>query len=170
MRRSVLLMAMSLGIGIMGTSSSTFTTLGGPQNASSVAPYTNPVMPGDFPDPSVIRVGRDYWATATTSQWAPIFPLLHSTDLMNWELKGAVFQAAPSWSAGSYWAPEISTHGGRFFVYYRHGRRKAPSAWRSQTPADRRVPTVQGVLLAAPTIFAARTGPLFPPAVNTSDS
>jgi beta-xylosidase len=74
----------------------------------------------------VIRVGRDYWATATTSQWAPIFPLLHSTDLVNWELRGAVFQTPPSWSAGSYWAPEISTDGSRFFVYYTARQKSGP--------------------------------------------
>src|SRR5688500_14654232 len=82
------------------------------------ASYANPVLPGDSPDPSVIRVGTDYWATATTSQWAPIFPLLHSTDLVNWRRVGAVFQTPPSWSAGSYWAPEIAQDDGRFFVYY----------------------------------------------------
>ena len=34
----------------------------------SAATYRNPVLPGDYPDPSVIRVGEDYWATATTSE------------------------------------------------------------------------------------------------------
>ena len=102
MRRYMLFVALSLAIGIMETNSSMSTTPGEPQNASGVSSYSNPVLQGDFPDPSVIRVGRDYWATVTTSQWAPIFPLLHSTDLVNWALKGAVFQTAPSWSAGSY--------------------------------------------------------------------
>ena len=78
MRRFVLLVAVSLAIGMMEMSSSMSTTLGESQNASASPSYTNPVMPGDFPDPSVIRAGRDYWATATSSQWAPIFPLLHS--------------------------------------------------------------------------------------------
>ncbi|HKP87922.1 MAG TPA: hypothetical protein VJZ26_17600, partial [Blastocatellia bacterium] len=36
--------------------------------------YTNPAVAGDYPDPSVIRVGHDYWATATSSEWAPEFP------------------------------------------------------------------------------------------------
>src|SRR3954470_7181168 len=40
------------------------------------ATYANPVEAGDFPDPSVIRVGRDYWASATTSEWGPEFPIL----------------------------------------------------------------------------------------------
>ena len=88
--------------------------------------YENPVLRGDYPDPSVIRVGGDYWATATTSQWAPIFPLLHSTDLVSWRLTGSVFQSPPSWSAGSYWAPEISQDAGRFFVYYTARRKGGP--------------------------------------------
>jgi beta-xylosidase len=80
--------------------------------------YANPAIAGDYPDPSVIRVGRDYWATATTSEWAPEFPLLHSRDLVNWEVRGAVFHKRPSWSVGNYWAPEISEHRGRYYVYY----------------------------------------------------
>src|SRR5919205_1054500 len=88
--------------------------------------FENPVLPGDYPDPSVIRVGNDYWATATTSQWAPIFPLLHSTDLVNWRLVSSVFQSPPPWSAGSYWASEIAEADGRFFVYYTARRKDGP--------------------------------------------
>ena len=60
-------------------------------------------MPGDYPDPSIIRVGDTYWATATTSQWAPIFPLLtrrtwstggrarcsSAARMVGWQLLGA---------------------------------------------------------------------------------
>jgi beta-xylosidase len=87
-------------------------------NAQRGATYANPVEPGDFPDPSVIRVGRDYWASATTSEWGPEFPILHSRDLVNWEVVGAVFQRRPEWAVGSFWAPEISQDRGRFYVYY----------------------------------------------------
>lgn len=80
--------------------------------------YTNPALAGDFPDPSVIRVGRDFYATATSSEWAPQFPLLHSRDLVNWEVIGAVFQRRPAWSVGNYWAPEIAADRGRYYVYY----------------------------------------------------
>src|ERR1051325_6616947 len=59
--------------------------------AQSGASYANPVLAGDYPDPSVIRVGKDFWATATSSEWGPQFPILHSTDLVNWEVVGAVF-------------------------------------------------------------------------------
>jgi beta-xylosidase len=87
------------------------------------ATYSNPVLPGDFPDPSVIRVGDEYWATATTSEWAPLFPLLRSRDLVNWEHVGNVFQKRPGWSVANYWAPEIAEHQGRFYIYY-VGRKK----------------------------------------------
>src|SRR5215208_6766547 len=80
--------------------------------------YSNPAIAGDYPDPSVIRVGRDYWATATTSEWAPEFPLLRSRDLVNWQVSGAVFHKRPSWSDGNYWAPEIAQYRGRYYVYY----------------------------------------------------
>ncbi len=88
--------------------------------------YKNPVHRGDSPDPSVIRVGeRDFWATTTSTDWAPQFPLLHSNDLVHWRQAGAVFPQPPSWAAGKFWAPEISYHNGTFFVYYvaqhRHG-------------------------------------------------
>ncbi|WP_437820047.1 family 43 glycosylhydrolase [Sorangium sp. So ce1078] len=97
---------------------------GGGMGAPAV--YTNPVVPGDFADPSVIRVGRDHWATATSSEWGAPFPLLRSTDLVNWERVGTVFPELPSWAAGSLWAPEISEDGGRFYVFYTARRRGGP--------------------------------------------
>jgi beta-xylosidase len=85
---------------------------------SQAQTYVNPVIPGDFPDPSVIRVGEDYYATATTGGWSPHFPLLHSKDLINWEIVGAVFSEKPAWAKGDFWAPEIIADKGRYFVYY----------------------------------------------------
>ncbi len=86
--------------------------------SANAVDYQNPVLRGDFPDPSVVRVGEDYWATATSSEWGPLFPILHSRDLVNWELKGHIFQQKPAWSSANYWAPEIVHHEGTFFVYY----------------------------------------------------
>ena len=88
--------------------------------------YTNPAMAGDFPDPSVIRVGQDYWAAATSSEWGPQFPILHSRDLVNWQLVGSVFRTRPAWSVGSYWAPEISQDRGKFFIYYAARKKGGP--------------------------------------------
>jgi xylan 1,4-beta-xylosidase len=80
--------------------------------------YTNPVVAGDYPDPSVIRVGKDYYATATSSEWSPEFPILHSRDLVNWEIVGNVFPVRPAWSVGNYWAPEIWQENGKFYIFY----------------------------------------------------
>ena len=90
------------------------------------ATYRNPVLPGDYPDPSVIRVGDEYWATATTSEWAPLFPLLRSRDLVNWEHVGNIFERRPDWAVGNFWAPEIFEHKGKFYVYYVGRKRGGP--------------------------------------------
>jgi beta-xylosidase len=79
----------------------------------------NPVLPGDFPDPSIAKVGDTYWATATTSTWGPIFPLLKSTNLTDWELVGHVFpNELPAWADYYFWAPEISQEGDKTYIYY----------------------------------------------------
>ena len=88
--------------------------------------YRNPVIPGDHPDPSIIRVGRDYWATATSGDWGPEFPLYHSRDLVNWELRGAVFPQRPEWAAGSFWAPEITKFKDGYRVYYAARKHQGP--------------------------------------------
>ena len=106
--RSIRVLALSLSLA------------GGTFAAAASAPfqYQNPVRAGDYPDPSVIRVGNDYWATATSSEWAPHFPILHSRDLVNWEIKGYVFEQMPGWAKANFWAPEISEYKGKFFVYF----------------------------------------------------
>jgi len=90
--------------------------------------YRNPVIPGDHPDPSIIRAGQDFWATSTSSEWGPEFPLLHSMDLVNWELTGSVFPHRPRWAVGNFWAPEISEYKGHYAVYYVGRKRSGPLA------------------------------------------
>jgi xylan 1,4-beta-xylosidase len=82
--------------------------------ALSEAPYNNPVIAGDFADPSVVRVGSEYFASASSGEWAPSFPLQRSTDLVNWVVIGALFDQPPVWTAGVYWAPDLSVQEGRF--------------------------------------------------------
>jgi beta-xylosidase len=96
------------------------------RTAPAQAMYQNPVIAGDHPDPSIIRVCKDYWASSTASAWGPLFPLLRSTDLVNWELTGAVLPHRPDWAAGDFWAPEISEFKGRYFVYYVARQRGGP--------------------------------------------
>src|SRR5689334_21168778 len=88
--------------------------------------YRNPVLPGDFPDPSIIRVGHDYYATATETGWGPLFSIAHSDDLVRWKMVGAVFDVPPNWSVANYWAPELVHHRNRFYVYYTARKKDGP--------------------------------------------
>jgi xylan 1,4-beta-xylosidase len=76
------------------------------------------VLPGDHPDPSVVKIGDTYWASSTTSNWAPAFPLMYSKDLVHWKQKGYVFNDLPAWADYYFWAPEISYENGKVYVYY----------------------------------------------------
>ena len=87
--------------------------------------YCNPVLHADYSDPDAIRVGDDYWMTASSFCHVPGLPVLHSRDLVNWTLVGhalprlvpeAVF-AVPQHGKG-VWAPAIRHHAGRFWIYY----------------------------------------------------
>ncbi len=80
--------------------------------------YFNPVIKGDFPDPSIIRVGNTYYAVGTSCDFAPNYPIYESTDLINWKQIGAVFQEPPKWTSDDFWAPELFYKDGTFFVYY----------------------------------------------------
>lgn len=88
-----------------------------------VITYRNPVIAGDFADPSVVRVGDTYYAVGTSSEWGPAYPIYSSKDLVNWEYVGPVFAELPKWTMGSYWAPELFYRNGTFFMYYTARRR-----------------------------------------------
>ncbi len=76
------------------------------------------VLRGDHADPSVVKIGDTYWASATTSNWAPAYPLLSSKDLVNWKSNGYVFPQLPAWADYYFWAPEISYERGKVYIYY----------------------------------------------------
>jgi len=90
-----------------------------PQLAAFRNAYHNPVNRGDFPDPSVIRVGkRTFYAVTSSTDWAPFFPIFRSFDLITWTIVGHVFFERPAWCVGSFWAPDFAERDGRFHVYY----------------------------------------------------
>src|SRR5437763_1441897 len=76
------------------------------------------VLRGDYPDPSVIKIGDSYWASATTSNWAPAYPILKSKDLVHWTTVSHVFMQLPEWADYYFWAPELSYEKGKVYVYY----------------------------------------------------
>ncbi|TKC09063.1 glycoside hydrolase family 43 protein [Pedobacter frigoris] len=84
----------------------------------------NAVIPGDFADPSIIKKGNQYYAVGTSSEWAPHFPIFQSANLKNWKQVGYVFDKAPEWTTGSFWAPEYYYHNNTYFIYYSARRKK----------------------------------------------
>jgi beta-xylosidase len=80
--------------------------------------HEDPVIPGDFADPSIIRRGDVYYAAGTSSEWAPHFPLFQSTDLTHWKPMGYAFDQTPAWAAASFWAPELFHRKGTYYLYY----------------------------------------------------
>ncbi|MEN2280871.1 glycoside hydrolase family 43 protein [Algoriphagus sp. SE2] len=71
--------------------------------------FENPVLAGDRPDPTVVKIGNYYYASATSNEWAPLFPIFKSKDLINWELVNYVFpDGAPDWARNNFWAPELA--------------------------------------------------------------
>lgn len=111
--------------------------------------YRNPVRRGFYPDPSVVRVGQDYYMVNSTFTWTPGLPISHSRDLVHWRTVGHVVTDAATFrleglpGGYGYWAPDISYHGGRFWVVATLRRQDAPlrlqmitSALRPEGPWD----------------------------------
>ena len=98
-----------------------------PQSADAISDppkYSNPVVQGDSPDPSVVRIGPEYWAVTTTPPGDLYPPILRSPDLVHWTVAGALFRQDPAWSDGTnFWAPELFRQGDNYLAYY-SARRK----------------------------------------------
>jgi beta-xylosidase len=87
--------------------------------------YKNPVLHADYSDPDVIRVGDDYYLTASSFNAAPGLPILQSKDLVNWKIVSHVFtrqQPVEIYNKPQHgngvWAPSIRYHEGEFYIYY----------------------------------------------------
>ena len=114
-RTAIAVAALALALAVAGAA----TTAAG---ARAAATFANPVLPGDHPDPTVVRAGGAFYASATSASWAPIFPIFRSADLVAWRQVGAVLPKAPAWSAGNYWAPELVRWSGRMLLFYSASR------------------------------------------------
>ena len=94
--------------------------------------FTNPVINADYSDPDVCvgASGEDYYLTASSFQCTPGLPILHSKDLVNWEIVGYALKelytgddalvkhfSQPRHGAG-VWAPSIRYHDGEYYIYW----------------------------------------------------
>lgn len=91
---------------------------------------TNPILPGFNPDPSILRVGEDYYIATSTFEWYPGVQIHHSRDLANWELvtrpltrKSQLDMRGDPDSCG-VWAPCLSYADGLFWLIYTDVKRK----------------------------------------------
>ena len=94
--------------------------------------YTNPVVDADYSDPDVCvgPSGEDYYMTASSFQCIPGLPILHSKDLVNWEIVGhalkSLYDGIPELEAhfaktqhgAGVWAPSIRYHNGEYYIYW----------------------------------------------------
>ena len=76
--------------------------------------YPKVILSGDYPDPSVMRDGEDYYMTHSPFYYAPGFLIWHSRDLMNWE---PVCRVMPEYE-GSAMAPDLLKYKGKYYIYY----------------------------------------------------
>ncbi len=84
--------------------------------------YTNPIIPGFYPDPSICRVEQDYYLVNSSFEYFPGVPVFHSRDLVNWKQIGYCL-TRPSQlplegvrASGGIFAPTIRFHNGLFYM------------------------------------------------------
>lgn len=87
-----------------------------------MAVVPNPILPGCFPDPSICRVGEEYFLVASTFEYLPGLPILRSRDLVHWELIGhaidrpGMLDMDGMASSSGLYAPTLRFHDGVFWV------------------------------------------------------
>lgn len=87
--------------------------------------YINPIIHADYSDPDVVRVGDDFYMTASSFNCIPGLPILHSKDLVNWKIIGYALSKQPPFETynklqhgNGVWAPSITFHNNEFYIYY----------------------------------------------------
>ena len=87
--------------------------------------YKNPVIHADYSDPDVIKVGKNYYLTASSFDAVPGLPILQSNDLVNWTIIGHALIRIPPYDhfsktqhGNGVWAPSIRYHHNEFYIYF----------------------------------------------------
>ena len=127
MRRTIILALIALPIAIHAQYRS---EVWSPDNGDGT--YTNPIINADYSDPDVCvgASGEDYYMTASSFQCVPGLPILHSRDLVNWEIVGYALKELYTGDAemvehfstprhgDGVWAPSIRYHDGDYYIYW----------------------------------------------------
>ena len=84
--------------------------------------YQNPIIRGFHPDPSICRVGDDFYLVTSSFEFFPGVPIFHSKNLVNWELIGHCLQdeahvkLTGCRASGGIYAPTLRYHDGLFYM------------------------------------------------------
>lgn len=82
----------------------------------------NPIIPGFYPDPSICRVGKDYYLVTSSFEYFPGVPIFHSRDLVNWRQIGHCLSRESqlplmhTHRSEGIWAPTLRHHNGTFYM------------------------------------------------------
>ena len=121
---------------------------------------SNPILPGFNPDPSICRVGSDYFIATSTFEWYPGVQIHHSTDLVNWRLvkrpldRASQLDMRGNPDSGGVWAPCLSHADGKFWLVYTDVKR-----------LDGNFKDTHNYIVTAPTIEGPWSDPVY---VNSS--
>jgi beta-xylosidase len=109
-----------------------------PHNTPSLP---NPLIPGFNPDPSIVKVGADYYLATSTFEYLPGIPVYHSADLVNWARIGHVVDREGQLDSGDVptlggaWAPTIRFHDGLFYVAVTDAMARGTLVFTAKDPA-----------------------------------
>jgi xylan 1,4-beta-xylosidase len=108
-------------------------------NFQQVNTYVNPVLPGDHPDPTLLKTGNDFYHCGSSFHFAPYMPVYHSKDLVHWEVIGRVLPPlkagwVPDRPSGGTWQGAITYFYGSYWIYF-----SANGQWfcKADSPAGR---------------------------------
>ncbi len=83
-------------------------------NTNDDSYYINPIFAGDYPDPSILRDGIDYYVVHSSFEYYPGLLIWHSKDLINWTPVTNVLHKY----VGSVWAPDLTKYGNKYYIYF----------------------------------------------------
>ncbi|WP_203921477.1 glycoside hydrolase family 43 protein [Rugosimonospora africana] len=113
------------GLAVTGGRATAGTTTAATTGTTTAVPLIhNPVLPGFHPDPSILRVGEDYYLATSTFEWYPGVRLHHSRDLVHWRALGGVLterrllDLRGAGDSCGVWAPDLSYVDGRFYLIF----------------------------------------------------
>lgn len=133
--------------------------------AGESALIRNPILPGFNPDPSIVRVGDDYYIATSTFEWFPGVQIYHSRDLVHWRLVARPLNRASQLNmlgdpdSCGVWAPCLSYSDGLFWLIYTDVKRYGRTTQGGSAGASLR--DTHNYLVTSPSIEGAWSDPVY---------